>query len=215
MSCCAKHVGSAQRCFGLLSKLYARRYRRKGLEKLQLELVGQLRTMGFEDKSLLEVGCGVGALHQTLLEQGAARAVGVDLADDMLVQARERAEQLGLAERVAYELGDFVDVHGKLEPADITLLDKVVCCYPAPKALLDAAVSRTGHAIALTYPRKRFLTKLSCWVWNLAFWLLRSHFRTFVHDPEAIEIWLRSLGLDRASAHESFMWHAEVYVLRS
>ena len=51
-----------------MSKRYERRYRRKGLDDNQLQLVRELESMGLDGLTLLEVGCGVGALHQTLLE---------------------------------------------------------------------------------------------------------------------------------------------------
>ena len=42
MNCCARHVGAAQRCFGWMSKRYERRYRRKGLDDNQLQIVERL-----------------------------------------------------------------------------------------------------------------------------------------------------------------------------
>jgi len=46
----------------------------------QRQIVETLESLGLDGVSLLEVGCGVGILHQTLLEKGAATALGVDLA---------------------------------------------------------------------------------------------------------------------------------------
>lgn len=211
MNCCAGHVSAAQRCFGILSKLYARRYRRKGLDDTQRILVEQLARCGFDGQTLLEVGCGVGEVHQTLLERGAASALGIDLADRMLDHARERAEGRGLTDRVEYRLGDFVDLQDSVEMADITVLDKVVCCYPAPKALLDAAADHTRRIVALTYPRKHLLSKFSNRVWNALFWLLRSDFRSFVHDPIAVRGWLEERGLRQVFNYDTLMWHTELY----
>ena len=44
---------------------------------------------GIADARLLEIGCGVGYLHQQLLRDGAQRALGVDISEEMLGQARE------------------------------------------------------------------------------------------------------------------------------
>ena len=213
MSCCAEHVGAAKRCFGFMSKLYARRYRRKGLDDTQRYLVEQLASLGLEGQSLLEVGCSVGEVHQTLLDRDAARALGIDLAQRMLDYARARAGERGLTDRVEYRLGDFVELRDTIEVADITVLDKVVCCYPAPKQLLDAAADCTRRVIALTYPRKHLLSALSTLVWNLAFWVLRSDFRTFVHDPCAVRAWLEDRGLRRVVDRDTLMWHTQVYVV--
>jgi len=79
-----------------MSKMYERRYRRKGLDDTQQQIVESLESLGLEGVSLLEVGCGVGALHQTLLEKGAATALGIDLAPRMLEIAESRARELQL-----------------------------------------------------------------------------------------------------------------------
>ena len=93
MNCCSRHIGAAQTCFGWMSKRYERRYRRKGLDDNQLQLVRELESMGLDGLTLLEVGCGVGALHQTLLEKGASTATGIDLAPRMLQLAESRAKE--------------------------------------------------------------------------------------------------------------------------
>ena len=110
MDCCSRHVGAAQNCFGWMSKMYERRYRRKGLDANQLQMVEALESNGLEGVSLLDVGCGVGALHQTLLEKGAASAVGIDLAPRMLELAEIRARELQLDQRTSYKPGDFVEM---------------------------------------------------------------------------------------------------------
>ena len=196
-----------------MSKLYVRRYKRKGLDNTQRFLLDELVSTGVDGKSLLEIGCGVGVLHQTLLERGAQAATGVDLSDAMLEHARRRAAERQLHNRVRYELGDFVETQDHFEPADITLLDKVVCCYPAPRRLLDAASAKTQVAIALTYPRKHLLNLMSNWVWNLGFWLMGSDFRSFVHEPASIRQWLKEKGLRLSFSKDTYWWHSEVYVV--
>ena len=140
-------------------------------------------------------------------------ATGVDLSDDMLDYAQQRAAARHLEERVRYELGDFVETQDQFEPADITLLDKVVCCYPAPKQLLEAATSKTRVAIALTFPRRHFLGVAFNVVWNAAFWLLRSDFRSFIHEPRLIRQWLREKGLRQTFSHDTYWWHSEIYTI--
>jgi magnesium-protoporphyrin O-methyltransferase len=192
--------------------MYERRYRRKGLDDHQKQIVETLESVGIEGASLLEVGCGVGALHQTLLEKGAATALGIDLAPRMLAIAESRARDLKLDQRTEYKLGDFVELSDTLESSDVTVMDKVVCCYPAPKELIGAAVEHTNRAIALTYPRKRLISELSNSIWNFCFWLMRSDFRSFVHDPKMIEQLIESNGFHRVFNRNSAMWHTQVYV---
>jgi SAM-dependent methyltransferase len=212
MDCCSRHVAAAQRCFGWMSKLSERRYRRKGLDENQRHIVNTLQSLGLDGVSLLEVGCGVGVLHQTLLEKGAATALGIDLAPRMLEFAESRAKERQLDLRTEYKLGDFVEMSDTLETADITVMDKVVCCYPAPRELIEAAIECTRRAIALTYPRKHFIGKLTNHLWNFGFWLFGSDFRAFVHDPQLVQQSIEALGFHRVFNRDSRMWHTQVYV---
>jgi 2-polyprenyl-3-methyl-5-hydroxy-6-metoxy-1,4-benzoquinol methylase len=212
MDCCSRHVASAQRCFGWMSKLSERRYRRKGLDENQRQIVETLESLGLDGVSLLEVGCGVGILHQTLLEKGAATALGVDLAPRMLEFAEKRADERQLGLRTEYRAGDFVELSDSVETADITVMDKVVCCYPAPKELIGAAIACTRGVIALTYPRKHFISELSNHLWNFGFWLFGSDFRGFVHDPQFVQQSIEALGFHRVFNRDSRMWHTQVYV---
>jgi magnesium-protoporphyrin O-methyltransferase len=195
-----------------MSKMSARRYRRKGLDDNQRLMVEALESLGLEGVSLLEVGCGVGALHQTLLEKGAATALGIDLAPGVLELAESRARELGMDQRTEYRPGDFVEISDTLGTADVTLLDKVVCCYPAPREMIDAAMACTRSAIALTYPTKNLISRLFNHLWNFGFWLFRSDFRGFVHDPQLVQQSIEAHGFHRVFNHDSTMWHTQVYV---
>ena len=195
-----------------MSKRYERRYRRKGLDDNQLQLVRELESMGLDGLTLLEVGCGVGVLHQTLLEKGALTAIGIDLAPRMLQLAESRAKEHKLEQRTQYRLGDFVEMSESLDKVDVTVLDKVVCCYPAPKELIRATLDCTSCAIALTYPRKHLLGEIYNKIWNFGFWLFRSDFRSFIHEPRLVQESIEAGGFKRAFAHDSLMWHTQVYI---
>lgn len=192
--------------------MYERRYRRKGLDDNQLQMVAALESSGLDGVSLLEVGCGVGALHQTLLEKGAATAVGIDLAPRMLELAEIRARERQLDQRTSYKSGDFVEMSDTLETADVTVLDKVVCCYPAPAELMAAVIACTRGVIALTYPRKHLIGEISNRLWNFGFFLFRTDFRSFVHDPLSIQQSIEAQGFHRVFNHDSWMWHTQVFV---
>ena len=213
MNCCPRQAGSYEKCFGVMSKYYAFRYRRMGPNPMQREMLERLDALGLADRTLLDIGCGVGVLHQALLERGAARALGIDLAPKMLEHARDRARAMALDDKVEYRLGDFVEMQAQLDPADLTVLDKVVCCYPDAKGMLEAAARHTRVALALVYPRRHWLGLLSNWVWNLAFRLLGSDFRGYVHDPGAVHQWLVRCGLRRVFQRDNLMWHMQVYVV--
>ena len=189
-----------------------RHYRRKGLDDNQKQIVETLESLGLEGVSLLEVGCGVGVLHQTLLERGAATALGIDLAPRVLELAENRAREHDLDQRTVYKSGDFVEISDTLEAADVTILDKVVCCYPAPRELLSAVIACTRGTIALTYPRKHLAGEIFNLIWNFGFYLFRSDFRGFIHDPLLVQQLIETRGFRRVFNHNSMMWHTQVYV---
>lgn len=213
MNCCSRRAGSYEKWFGILSEVYAFRYRRMGPDPMQREMLSRLEALGLEGRTLLDIGCGVGVLHQALLERGAARALGVDLAPGMLDHARERAHARALGDKVEYRLGDFVEMEAELDPADLTLLDKVVCCYPDAQGMLEAAARRTRVALALVYPRRHWLGLLSNRLWNLGYRVFGSDFRSYVHDPGAVHRWLEGAGLRRVFSRDNLMWHTQVYVV--
>jgi len=212
MSCCCPHSKSGGRLFSFFARSYRRRFSKKGFEPSQVQLMQGLSEAGYDNATLLEVGSGVGYLHQTLLEQGAKDAVGIDLAPDMLKEAKEWAIEKGLAERTEYIQGDFIDLLDQVEPADVTILDKVVCCYPHAELLVNSTTAKTKRVYALTYPRKRWFTKLAMEVMAVGLKIIGSDFRAYVHNPDDIERWITGAGFKKIYQAQTFIWLSQTYV---
>jgi SAM-dependent methyltransferase len=210
MGACCCHAQSAGRFFSFFARCSRKRYKRKGFEASQKQLMAGLEQVGYRDATVLEIGCGVGHLHQTLLEQGARSAVGIDLAPRMLAEARDWAKQRGLPERVRYIEGDFMALDG-IDAADITLLDKVVCCYPDAHGLVEKSLAKTKRIYGLTYPRDRWFIRLGVEVMAWLLWLMRSDFRSYVHDPEQIERWITDRGFRKRFEAQTAIWLTQVY----
>lgn len=210
MSCCCPHSRSASRFFSFFARSYRRRFSRQGFEPSQQQLLEGLEQAGYQDASLLEIGSGVGHLHLSLLEQGAATATGIDLAPAMIEEARRWASERGLGERASYQVADFMDMD---EPAsaDITILDKVICCYPDAEGLSRRSLAHTHRTWAVTYPRRIWYTRLGEKVGRLLMWLLRSDFRPYVHDPARIEAWAAQAGFKKVFEKQTFIWLSQIY----
>ncbi len=211
MNCCLPHNRAAAGLFSRFAGRYRRRYRRKGLDRNQCQLIEGLRAAGFAQAALLDIGCGVGFLHQRLLEAGAATAVGVDLSAAMLEQAQAAARERGLEGRVRYLAGDFRDLAGGIEPADVVLLDKVICCYPDAEGLVRASLARAARLYAFTIPRGTWWVRAGAALTNLGLRLLRSSFRAYVHDPEQIDRWITAAGFRRRHEAQTLNWLTRVY----
>jgi SAM-dependent methyltransferase len=212
MSCCCPHANSANRFFSFFAHRYRRRFEKKGFETSQNQLLEGLQRAGFADAQILEIGSGVGHLHQTLLERGANSAVGVDLAAKMIEEARRWSEQRDLAERTDYVEGDFMEIHGEFADADVTILDKVVCCYPDADGLVHASLDKTRRVYALTYPRNRWFVRGMMGLVAGLMKLARSSFRPYVHDPSRIDSWITGAGFEKAYENHTTIWLTQVYV---
>ncbi len=211
MQCCSVPCNDTNRFFSHLAGLHRLRYRLFGPEKTQRQLMNGIRSI-LADASILEVGCGTGDLHQELLQQGAASAVGVDISQKMINEARKNAIDKALADRTEYHLGDYVDVADNLEASDVTIMDKVICCYPDPERLLKAVLPNTRHAIALTYPRDRTYTRVAIATFALLLRTLKSDFRPYVHKPDDIRRWITDAGFSLKSHDRVFAWQTDIYV---
>lgn len=164
-----------------------------------------------KDKTVLEIGCGVGYFHQKLLLAGARKSVGVDLSAAMLEQARALSQENGLDSLTEYIQGDFLDLNESITPSDITVLDKVVCCYPDANGLLRSSLSLTRDIYALSYPRPRWFIKILSRMGALLFWAIGCDFRSYIHNPEQIQKAIMRQGFSLAYEDKTPFWIAQVF----
>ena len=143
-----------------------------------------------------------------------ALATGVDLAEGMLAEARSAAQAAGLYRCTDYQLGDFVELADEVPDADITILDKVVCCYPEWQTLLDRSLEKTRRVYALTYPRNRSATRAGVRAMHWILSLVRCCYQPYIHDPEQIEKRILEHGFYMTHAVCTAAWHTQVYCRR-
>jgi hypothetical protein len=205
MSCC-----SAKGCNEFFTDRVAGRdadrYRRKGLDKNAQRLVEVVLRHGIEGRSVLEVGGGIGAIQLELLQAGAAHAENIELSPAYEPYAAELLGESAFAGRAERRLLDFADTAEHVDPADVVVLHKVVCCYPDYEALVGAAAVRAKRQLVLTYPRRSWWTRLGFTAANLLERLRRRTFRAYVHPPAAIIAIARAQGLEPTSSHRGPLW---------
>ncbi len=212
-TCCSSSHGCepAKKFFSRWSKRYANRFRKGGLEKTQRYLLEGIRNEPFALKEILDIGCGVGSLHLTLLLEGAASATGIDISEGMLQQAKRLAEENHLTERTHYVLGDFVCESGVMKEADITLLDKVICCYEDYKALINASVGKTKTIYALSHPKKNIIME-SIFKFQICLSkLFRNSFHPFWHDWNEVHRLILNQGFRLMYSNSTIAWQVLVY----
>jgi cyclopropane-fatty-acyl-phospholipid synthase len=65
--------------------------------------------------TLLDIGCGWGALVIRAADKFGARCIGITLSENQAAFAKERVEHMGLSDRVDIRLQDYRDVYGRFD----------------------------------------------------------------------------------------------------
>ena len=171
----------------------ARRYRLRGLSRSERAIVRFLKDRGIEGASVLEIGGGLGELHVELLRHGAARATNLEISTKYEPEAAQLLEHSGLAGRVDRRFLDIAQEPDEVEPADIVVLHRVVCCYPDYERLLGSAAGKAGRLMVFSHPPRNRLTRAMLWFDNARRKLKGDTFRTFAHQPgDMIDVAVRS-----------------------
>jgi magnesium-protoporphyrin O-methyltransferase len=188
-----------------------REYRRAGPAKTTQALLDAIVAAGVADRTLLDIGGGVGAIQHALLAAGAAHATDVDASRASLAAARAEAERQGHAGQSTFLHGNFASLADAVEPADIVTLDRVICCYDDMPALVGAAAARATQTLGLVYPRDTWWVRSGVRVANALNWLQRTSFRLFAHRTAAVDAIVRAHGLAPRFMRNMGVWQVVVY----
>jgi 2-polyprenyl-3-methyl-5-hydroxy-6-metoxy-1,4-benzoquinol methylase len=203
--CC--NARGCDKVFGeWFARRVAKRYRKKGLDKTARRMIAFLDSRGIEGAEVLEIGGGVGEIGLKVLERGAARAVNLELSPAYEEEGRRLFREHGLEERVTWRLHDIAADPDAIEPADIVVLHRVVCCYPDYRRLLGAAADHARRFVVFSYPRRNPLSRLFVAGANLLTRACREEFRAFVHPPPAMLAVLEERGFRPVLTHRALVW---------
>lgn len=215
MSCCSSaHCKNANAFFG---EDYARydlkEYQARGPSKQTRWLLGAIQTQigaALPSTTLLDIGGGVGPVHNELLKAGVSHAVDVDGSQALINASKIEAARLGHADRIEYRFGDFVALADSIPPADVVTLDRVICCYPDMPALLAKAAAHSNQWLGLVYPCGYWWQRMGVGVLRV-FNTLFHKMQFFVHPPAGVDGILREAGFTRIYHRRSFFWQAMLY----
>jgi 2-polyprenyl-3-methyl-5-hydroxy-6-metoxy-1,4-benzoquinol methylase len=184
----------------------AKRYRRKGLDGTSKRIVDLIRERSVAGKTLLEVGGGIGAIEIELLKAGMARAVNVELTPTYETAASELIVEAGLADRVERKVMDFAETGTEVEPADVVVMNRVICCYPDMPKLAGAAADQAGGMLVMSFPNRRWWTRLGLTLANIGFRVIRMQFRVFLHPPALILAAVEQRGFETRHNQPGLLW---------
>lgn len=194
-ACCASSRPSAS---GRLS----------GVSRTVLEL---LDDVGVAGRTVLDAGCGQGGLTVALAQRGAAGMTGVDLSPQSVAVAARAAEQAGVPAR--FEVGNAAT--GVLDPHDVVVLNRVVCCFHDVDALLANTLPAARWVVALSLPRSRglrgVLARLLVSAENGWRRLRGDPFRAFVHDEAAVMGALDRGGWSLTARRDHWTWRVATF----
>lgn len=208
---CRQCVGLERQFDDRTARKELKRWRRKGPARSTRLLLDALDPEDVKGATFLDVGGGIGAIQHDLMARGARGGTHADASPAYLEAARSEAEARGHADRVRYVAGDFVDVAGDVEDADLVTLDRVVCCYHDMEALVDASASRARRVYALVFPRVKWYTRLAFRAINVVQRLRRHPFHVFLHPTEAVEERVRGHGFRKRHQAHTFLWQIHLY----
>lgn len=213
MNCCC--VDATGKFFDKQASRMEKSFRKRGLRKEQKYLVDGIQQNSVQNVSILEIGCGVGALHLSLLKAGAMQATGIDMSEKMLAAARKLSDEMDLAQHTHYVFGDFVAMHEAAPVSDLTILDKVICCYENVHELIALSTSKAKRLYAVSYPRQNWIAKSIFRFAAVAAKLFRWKFHPYYHEPVLIQNAIAASGFEKKYERQTLMWVVQVFQRRN
>src|SRR3954454_11453257 len=167
---------------GRFAHRVAAKYRKRGLDRTASRIVAFLEREGVADATVLEIGGGVGEIQLELLNRGAASAVNLELSPAYDGEARGLLREAGIdPARVDRRLHDIAEDPSGVEPADVVVLHRVVCCYPDYERLLGAAADHARRLLVFSHPPRNAVSRAIIALENAGFRARGMEFRTFAH----------------------------------
>jgi len=174
-------------------------------------LVRLLRERSLEGCSLLEVGGGIGAIQIELLKSGiSSSVVSIEMTPTYEPVAAALLREAGFDDLVDRQVLDFARAGGKVPPADIVVLNRVICCYPDMPTLAGVAADHARRILVMSFPKERWWTRSAVGFGNLALRIGRREFHMFLHPPERVLEVARQHGLITVASETGAFWQVVV-----
>lgn len=186
-------------------------YRKDGPAETTQILIDALSEQGVEGLSLLDIGGGVGAIQHAMLNAGGIAATAVEASTAFAQAAEDEALELGWSDKVEVLHGNYVDLAETVAAHDIVTLDRVICCYHDMQSLVQLSTARAIKIYGLVYPRDVWWNRILSRIGNLALWITRNPFRTFIHSDVGVQQIVTQAGLEKVFHKKLLSWQVVVY----
>lgn len=189
-----------------------KKYHKKGPVKTTRMLLDAVKKIGVKGMDFLDIGGGIGAIQNDLLNGGAVKGTNIDASKAYIEVAKEEANNNGFSVKVKFKHGDFTTIATDEDSADIVTLDKVICCYDDIYVLVELSSKLARKIYAVVYPRDVWWVKLALPIMNLYPKIKGSPFRVFIHPTKKVEEIIFNNGLKRAFYKTTFAWQIAVFM---
>jgi 2-polyprenyl-3-methyl-5-hydroxy-6-metoxy-1,4-benzoquinol methylase len=206
--CCDPN--GCERMFGTgFARRVAKRYRRRGLDPAAGRMVDFLAAGDLGGATVLEIGGGVGEIGIELLRRGAGRVTNLELSTAYDEEAQRLSQEAGVADRMHRRVVDIATTPDAVEPADLVVLHRVVCCYPDYPRLLGAAADHCRGRLAFSHPPRNLVSRGVLGLQHGMFALMGQEFRAFAHPPARMREVVVDHGLRPVFAHPGRIWQVQ------
>ena len=186
-------------------------YHSKGISKETRILVDALKSIGIDGYSLLDIGCGFGAIGIKLLESGVAKVENIEASLSYLEAAKTETKKRNFSDKTSFTHGNFIEIAEHESAADIVTLDKVICCYDELKPLVKLSCEKTVKHYGVIYPRDIWWAKAAIGFENLMRKIKGNTFRVFVYSTEEVDSLIKEQGLRRVFYKAMMVWQIVIY----
>ena len=187
-----------------------KRYIEKGPNPTTRSLLAHIISSG-TGTTLLDIGAGIGAASFELLAAGYTEAVCIDISPAYTAVTRKEIIKRGLENRMKMIEGDFAESNESVPNSDTVVMDRVVCCYPLFRPLLESALQRSQRLFAYSYPHDRWYIRLVFAIENLLRKIRGEEFRTFVHSKREMERIITSAGFRKLKHARTLVWSIDLF----
>jgi len=184
----------------------SRRYQQRGLTPAARSIVDFAASQGITGATVLEIGGGVGQLQVELLRRGASHVTNLEISQNYEAEAARLLEKAGMTNLVTRRFLDIAQAPDEVEPADVVILHRVVCCYPDYARLLKVAASHARKTLVYSHPAANVVNRVQFSAENAYRRLTRNDFRAFIHPPEGMVRAAESGGLAVTYRHHAWDW---------
>jgi hypothetical protein len=183
-----------------------KRYRKKGLDRIERRMVASIPARELAGARILEIGGGIGAIQAELLTAGADQGEIVELVATYEPYARQLAQEKRIESRTIFRVADVLEQPEAVAPANIVVLNRVVCCSADGVRLTGVAARLAERILILSFPPDRFLVRLAVFVLNGTLRFMGRSFRSFVHPKASLYAAAQAEGFVLAKTGRTAIW---------